>query len=290
MQAEILYPSQCILAESPFWHPERKCCYWVDIENGVLYEYNWLSKATRSWKFNAKLPLAVQGKDDELILALNAGIAKFNLESEQTKQLLDVEPLSSGNRCNDGASDSEGRLWIGTMSLQHTKGAGALYCVGVDHKVQKKRGYISVSNGIVWSLDNKRMFYIDSPTQMVQSFLFEEEKGNIVFEKNAIEIPADMGSPDGMAIDEEGMLWIAHWGGFGVYRWNPNDGKLLSKIDLPVPQVSSCAFVGDESDYLLITTARENMPPEDVKKYPESGDVFIIKTDVKGTLSNRCLI
>jgi sugar lactone lactonase YvrE len=125
---------------------------------------------------------------------------------------------------------------------------------------------------------------------MVQSFLFEEEKGNIVFEKNAIEIPADMGSPDGMAIDEEGMLWIAHWGGFGVYRWNPNSSELLSKIDLPVPQVSSCAFVGDGLDHLLITTARENMSPEDVKKYPNSGDVFIIKTEVKGTLSNRCLI
>lgn len=290
MQAETLYPCQCILAESPLWHPERKCCYWVDIDNGILYEYNWLSKATRSWKFNEKLTLAVQGKGDELMLALNAGITKFNLKSEQTQWLLDVEPPSSGNRCNDGACDSEGRLWIGTMSLQHTKGTGALYCVDVDHKVQKKRGYISVSNGIVWSLDNKRMFYIDSPTQVVQSFLFEQEKGNIVFEKNVIEIPADMGTPDGMAIDEEGMLWIAHWGGFGVYRWNPNNGELLSKIDLPVPQVSSCAFVGDELDHLLITTARENMSTEDIKKYPESGDVFIIKTDVKGTLSNRCLI
>jgi sugar lactone lactonase YvrE len=134
------------------------------------------------------------------------------------------------------------------------------------------------------------MFYIDSPTQVVQSFLFEEEKGNIVFEKNIIEIPADMGTPDGMSIDEEGMLWIAHWGGFGVYRWNPSNGELLLKIDLPVPQVSSCAFVGDELDHLLITTARENMSPEDVEKYPESGDVFIIKTDVKGILSNRCLI
>ena len=290
MQAELLYPSQCILAESPLWHPERKCCYWVDIENGILYEHNWLSKETRFWNLNGKLPLAVQGKGDELILALNAGIVKFNLESEQIEGVLDIEPASSGNRCNDGACDNEGRLWIGTMSLQHTNGAGSLYCVDVDHKVQKKRAHISVSNGIVWSLDNKRMFYIDSPTQVVQSFLFEEEKGNIAFEKNVIEIPADTGTPDGMAIDEEGMLWIAHWGGFSVCRWNPNNGELLSKIDLPVPQVSSCAFVGDELNHLLITTARENMSPEDVKKYPESGDVFIIKTDVKGTLPNRCLI
>lgn len=290
MQAEVLYPSQCILGESPLWHPERKCCYWVDIERGILYELNWLSKATRSWEFNEKLSVVLQGKGSELILALQTMIVKFNLEDERMERLLDVEPPSSGNRCNDGGLDSKGRLWIGTMSLQHTEGAGSLYCVDVDRKVNKKRGYISISNGIVWSLDNKRMFYIDSPTQVVQSFLFEEEKSEIVFEKNAVDIPSDMGSPDGMAIDREGMLWIAHWGGFGVYRWNPYNGKLLSKIDVPVPQVSSCAFVGDESDHLLITTARENLSPEEIKKYPESGDVFIIKTGVKGTLPYICLI
>ena len=54
-----------------------------------------------------------------------------------------------------------------------------------------------------------------------------------------------MGSPDGMCMDEEGMLWIAHWGGFGVYRWDPDNGRLLDKCELPVPQVTSCAFGGE---------------------------------------------
>jgi sugar lactone lactonase YvrE len=62
----------------------------------------------------------------------------------------------------------------------------------------------------------------------------------------------------------------------------------VSKIELPVPQVSSCAFVGDDLDYLLITTARENMKEEELKKYPESGDLFCIKTEVKGVLPNVC--
>jgi sugar lactone lactonase YvrE len=65
MIAEILYPSQCILGESPLWHAERKCCFWVDIENGVLYEYNWISETTRSWKFNYRLTLVLQGKGDQ---------------------------------------------------------------------------------------------------------------------------------------------------------------------------------------------------------------------------------
>ena len=99
-----------------------------------------------------------------------------------------------------------------------------------------------------------------------------------------------MGSPDGVAIDEEGMLWIAQWGGFGIYRWNPEKGELISKIEVPVPQVSSCAFVGENLDHLLITTARENMKEEELIKYPQSGDAFLVKVDVKGIASNKCLI
>jgi sugar lactone lactonase YvrE len=290
MIAEILYPSQCILGESPLWHAERKCCFWVDIENGVLYEYNWISETTRSWKFNYRLTLVLQGKGDQLILALNTKIARFNLESEQLEWLLDVEISSSENRCNDGACDSSGRLWLGTMHLDQTNNAGALYCIDTNLNVHKKLNETTISNGIAWSLDNRLLYYIDSPTKVVQAFIFDEKSGEIIFEKNVIQIPDETGSPDGMTIDEEGMLWIAHWGGFGVYRWNPQNGKLIDKIEVPVPQVSSCAFAGVNLDYLVITTARENLKDEELRKYPESGGFFFTKVNVKGMESNKCLI
>ncbi len=289
IKAEVLYASQCILGESPLWHAERKCCFWADIENGVLYEYNWAQQTTRSWKFDYRLTLVQQGKGNQLILALNTKIARFDLETEHIEWLVDVE-TGSETRCNDGACDTFGRLWVGTMHLDHKHAAGALYRIDNDLKPHKKLNNTTISNGIAWSLDNKRLYFIDSPTQVVQSFIFEEKTGGIIFEKNVIQIPGEMGSPDGMAIDEEGMLWIAHWGGFGLYRWNPRNGKLMDKIEVPVPQVSSCAFVGEDSDYLLITTARENMKEEEIKKYPESGDIFLVKANVKGMVSNKCLI
>ena len=289
MKAELLYTSQCILGESPLWHAKRKCCFWVDIENGFLYEYNWVHQTTRNWKFNYRLTLVLQGKDDQLILALDAKIARFDLETEKVEWLADVE-TGSETRCNDGAFDTLGRLWVGTMHLEHKKEAGGLYCIDADLKVQKKIDNTTISNGIAWSLDNNRLYYIDSPTQAVQSFIFEEKTGEINFEKNVISIPQEMGSPDGMSIDEEGMLWIAHWGGFGLYRWNPRNGELMDKIEVPVPQVSSCAFVGDNLDYLMITTARENMRDEELKRYPESGDVFLVKAGVKGVLSTKCIL
>jgi len=289
MKADVLYASQCILGESPLWHAERKCCFWVDIENGILYEYNWGQKLTRHWKFNCRLTLVLQGKNDQLILALDARIASFDLETEQIEWIVDVE-TNSETRCNDGACDSLGRLWVGTMHLTNRKGTGALYFIDKDLRVQKKINNTSVSNGIVWSLNNSRLYYIDSPTQVVQSFIFEEKTGEIVFEKNVIQIPNEMGSPDGMAIDEEGMLWIAHWGGFGVYRWNPHNGELIERVEVSVPQVSSCSFVGENLDYLLITTARENMKEDELKKYAQSGDTFFVKVNVKGVASNKCLI
>jgi sugar lactone lactonase YvrE len=289
MKADVLYASQCILGESPLWHAERKCCFWVDIENGILYEYNWGQKSTRHWKFNYRLTLVLQGKNDQLILALDARIARFDLKTEQIEWIVDVE-TNSETRCNDGACDSLGRLWVGTMHLTDRKGTGALYFIDKDLKVQKKINNTSVSNGIAWSLNNFRLYYIDSPTQVVQSFIFEEKTGEIVFEKNVIQIPNEMGSPDGMAIDEEGMLWIAHWGGFGVYRWNPHNGELIEKVEVSVPQVSSCSFVGENLDYLLITTARENMKEDELKKYPQSGDTFFVKVNVKGVSFNKCLI
>jgi sugar lactone lactonase YvrE len=290
MKVKTLFPSECRLGESPLWHAERKCCYWVDIERGILYEYNWLLQTTRSWKFDERLSLVREGKDGQLIIALNAKIARFDLESEQISPLVDIELPASGNRCNDGACDSLGRLWIGTMHLEKKKGAGALYLVDENLEVHKRFSNTSISNGIAWSLDKKHLYFIDSPTQVVQSFIFHEKSGEIIFEKNVIEVPPEMGTPDGMTIDEEGMLWIAHWGGFGVYKWNPHDGKLLDKIELPVPQVTSCTFAGENLNYLIITSARENLKTEELKKYPESGNVFCVKTPVKGLLMNKCFL
>ncbi|HEU5052427.1 MAG TPA: SMP-30/gluconolactonase/LRE family protein [Hanamia sp.] len=288
MKARTLCPSQCFLGESPMWNAERNSCFWVDIDGGILYEYNWSSKKTRNWKFDGKLSLAIQDNKNELILALNTRIIKFGLDSEKVTPITDIDPPGSGNRCNDGACDIRGRLWIGTMHLQHKQNAGALYMVDHNLNVHKKISNTSISNGITWSRDNKRMFYIDSPAKVVQSYHYNEETAEIIFEKNIIEIPNELGSPDGMALDEEGMLWIAHWGGFGVYRWNPKSGQLLDKIEVPVPQVSSCAFAGPDLDHLIITTARENFSEEEARKYPDSGNIFIAKTAVKGVQPYKC--
>jgi sugar lactone lactonase YvrE len=282
MQASLLHKSNCSLGEGPMWHAERKSFFWVDIDGKAFHEYNWQSGEVQTWQYEQRISLIVESRDGNLILGSEGGLAAFDLQTGETKWLMDIEKNISANRSNDGACDAAGRLWLGTMARDFATGAGSVYCIDKNFSVTKKLDNLTISNGLRWSLDNKRMYFIDTPTQCVQSFLFDLETGNITFEKVVIEIDKQKGSPDGMAIDEEGMLWIAHWNGFGLYRWNPLTGKFLSKITLPVPQVSSCIFGGENLDHLFITTARENMSDAEFKKYPDCGNVFIAQPGMKG--------
>src|SRR5690606_20453560 len=193
-----------------------------------------------------------------------------------------LEKELPNNRCNDGACDSQGRIWVGTMALDIAAGAASLYCIEKDGAVKRKIPNVTISNGLAWTADDQTFYYVDTPTRKVQAYRFDKESGEIRFERTAIEIPEDLGSPDGMAIDEEGMLWVAQYGGFGVYRWNPDSGALIEKIEVPAPNVTSCAFVGENLDQLIITTASENLNEEALRKYPQSGDVFLAEVGTKG--------
>ncbi len=302
MNATLLYPAQCFLGEGPFWHPERKSCFWVDIENRRLFEYPWSALSSETglaqrspppgnptvWQFDRRVSLILPDNQGRLLLGMQGGIAVFNPGTGDLQWLLDIEKDLPRHRCNDGGIDCEGRLWVGTLQLDFDEGAGSLYCIDEDKVPRKKRDSVTISNGMVWSPDNKRLYYIDSPRRTVESFIFDRTTGNIQFEKVAVRIPADMGGPDGMTIDEEGMLWVAHWGGFGVYRWDPLTGELLDSVQLPVPNVSSCAFAGEELDHLIITTARQDLSEEELIRYPQSGDIFVAKLPVSGIAGNTC--
>jgi sugar lactone lactonase YvrE len=281
LQASLLFKSENMLAEGPYWHAGRKSFFWVDIDGKKFHEYNWVTGKVNEWKLDYRVSLIAESNySHHLLLGVQGGLISFNLDNSTFEWLRDIEKEIPMNRTNDGGCDPYGRLWIGTMHREFHKGKGSLYSVEHDLSIKKRLDNVTISNGIVWSQDGTKMYYIDSPTKTIQCFLFNNETGDLQFEKIAIRI--NEGSPDGMCMDEEGMLWIAQWDAFGVYRWNPGTGKLLDRIELPVPQVSSCAFGGENMDQLFITTARENMDEETLKKYPLSGNVFIAKPGVKG--------
>lgn len=278
-----LVNSENTLGESPFWHAGRESIFWVDIEKGLLQEVVLSTKKISQWDLGSRVSLVVEGKENELILGTQGGIMSFSLSSQLATTLLPLEAELAGRRCNDGHCDSMGRLWVGVMDRRCAEGQGGLYRVGHKLKAKKMLSGLTIPNGLVWSADNTKMYFIDTPSRMVKCFDYYISEGIIENGRAAIMIPEEMGMPDGMTIDEEGMLWIALYGGAAVSRWNPETGQLLKKINIPALQVTNCCFAGKDLDQLVVTTASENLSPDQLQKYPQSGNVFHVENPgVKG--------
>jgi sugar lactone lactonase YvrE len=282
MEASVLIKVDCLLGEGPLWHAGRNTLFWVDIERRKIHAYDHHTHVHHVIDVPFRPSALFEGEADHLYVAVQGGLQKLNLNDHRMTWLLDIEKSIPGNRCNDGRCDAEGRLWIGTMELNCLPGLGSLYCVHPDLTIEKKLSNLTIPNGITWSLDQQRMYHTDTGESEIRSYHFDREQGAMRFEKVAIKVPPGIGKPDGMAMDERGMFWVAHWDGHGVYCWNPETGKVMEKISLPVPKVTACAFGGVDRDELFITTAGTELSPEERTKYPLSGSVFRAKPGVRG--------
>lgn len=276
MNIATLFAARCELGEAAFWHPERGACCWVDILGSVLYEYHPLTSTLSQWSMPGNVSFIAQSTPDHLILGVSGGLLRFNLATGEHTRLATFEQDLPTHRCNDGGCDPQGRIWIGTMDKDCKDHAGGLYRIDLDSTVTLVLPNLTIPNGIAWSLDHQRMYFIDTPTQQVRAYFFNNDTGQIQFERTVITVPATMGMPDGMAIDTDGMLWIALYNGACVTRWDPATGALLLRIELPALHITNCAFIGDNLDSLLVTSAKEGMTPEQLEAYPGSGNVFII--------------
>jgi sugar lactone lactonase YvrE len=279
--AELELKIPASLGEGAIWNHESKTFWWVDIEGRKLNIYDPATRTNREIDVVERVGTVVPAKKGGAIIALENGIFHLDLNTEE--KTLICNPLEEQDtiRFNDGKCDPAGRLWVGSMSLKFIKGVASLYTVFPDGSFSEVFGGVTVSNGIIWSNDEKTLFYIDTPLRTVRAWDYDKESGNISNERTVIHIPTEMGGPDGMTIDVEGKLWIAHWGGNMVGRWDPDTGELLTRVDVPAPNVTSCAFGGPELDVLYITTAggnNENI----LEEYPLAGSVFRVKPGVKG--------
>ena len=137
--------------------------------------------------------------------------------------------MENSVRYNDGIKDPIGRLIIGTMGFPEVRvNAGKVFSY---HEGQSKIiiENTTISNGLAFSLDNKFLYFIDTPTKKVVRYCYDLQSGEVEFDSYVIEFKG-AGSPDGMCIDKDGMLWIAEWGGGCISKWNPLNGEIMEKI------------------------------------------------------------
>lgn len=282
----VVYEATATTGEGAIWHPERRSLFWVDIEGKTLYEFLPEKKDCRKWTFDKMVTTVVPETASTVVVALQDEIVRVNVDSGERVSLAAIEVGGGSLRCNDGKCDPEGRLWVGTMCLSAPRGAAHLYCVTPAGDVTAKIDNVTISNGLVWTADKRYMYYIDTPTQKIVRYRYEPATGDITYDGVAVTVPREYGSPDGMTIDEKGNLWVAHWGGHGVYCWDPRTGELLDKIEVSAPNVASCAFGGDDLQDLYITTARAGLSPDTLAKYPDSGSLFRCRPGAKGVKAN----
>lgn len=268
----------CLLGEGPLWDARRKQICWVDIEQGEIHQYSTEGKTHKVIPLHQMPGTIALCTDGNFIAALKEGIALVDRDSGEINILTNPEPQLPGNRFNDGKCDPAGRFWAGTLSLNWEAGAGSVYVweKGFREAV-KKIEHVTIPNGMAWSPDQQTFYFIDTTTREVVAYQYDKASGNISHPKTAIHIPEAEGLPDGMTIDTEGMLWIAHWAGWQVSRWDPHSGKKLLSIPLPVANVTSCTFGGNKLEDLYITTASNELTKEESKKQPLAGSLFVLR-------------
>ena len=267
----------CVLGEGPVWDSKTNSIFWLDILNGQLHEFSTATNTFRSLEIGQMIGCIAIGSNGNFIAGLKNGIGFIDRHTAKVEMIAQPEQNLPGNRFNDGKCDPAGRFWAGTMALSEENNAGSLYMVDHDLSIQKKKTGVTISNGLAWSRDAKTMYYIDTPTYTVIAFDFDLRTGQITNERVALEIPQKDGAPDGMTIDNDGMLWIAHWDGWQITRWNPHSGKKIGGVSLPVAKITSCTFGGDGFHDLYITTAKIGLSEPQLQEQPLAGSLFVIR-------------
>jgi len=275
-EPHLVLDEHALLGEGAIWDSAAALLYWVDIEGSTVHIFDPATGSDHAIDVRQQVGTVVPRRSGGLVLALADGFAHLDLDTEQLTPLWE---LPEDNRFNDGKCDPAGRLWAGTIG---PAGSANLYCLFADLHVEHKLDGITTSNGICWSHDAKTMYYIDTRTQTVAAFAHDAQSSAIGPRRVAVTVPKEMGHPDGMTIDAEGMLWVAMWDGWSVTRWDPASGRLLDTIPLPAARVTSCAFGGPDLGTLYITTARTGLDKGALREQPHAGGLFRLTPGVRG--------
>lgn len=273
---------QNVLGESPLWDPARKTLFWVDIDLGLLYEYQPNSFGLKAHPIGQKSGCIALTGTDQLLLATEYGFAFYIPGDLAPDNFLDVIPEGQGIMFNDGKVSPEHEFWVGSKG---PRGSSKLYRLSDDLKCSVLLDDISISNGIGWSLDGRFFFHTDSLDRAIYRYTLNGKE----FSNKKIFYTPPAGTPDGLTIDAEGNLWVAIWDGGRVVRLSP-EGDELAQILLPVSRPTSVTFGGELLRTLFITSASVDLPSNQLAAEPYAGSLFTIDLPVTGLPTHRFIL
>jgi sugar lactone lactonase YvrE len=273
------------LGEGPVWHAGERAVYFVDIKQSQIHRYAPSTGERATWTALAAPGFLVHHAGGGFICGLKDGLYRFDSRSGGFSRILEVEPHLPGNRLNDGFVDAGGYLWFGSMDDWEAQPTGTLYRVGDHGEAEARDQDYVITNGPTMSPDGATLYHGDTLRRVVYSF--DVDAAGQLTRKRPFARIEGSGYPDGMAVDAEGFVWVALFGGARIERYAP-DGRLVGQIPFPCANVTKLAFGGDDLRTVFATTARKGLSPDALSRQPLAGGLFTFRADVPGLLPTPC--
>lgn len=269
------------LGESPVWDARSGRLLWCDILAGEILSADENGGDLRAWSFPGKVASFGLCESGRWVVALAHGVHLFDPETEDLKQLANPEPEPKTNRLNDGKVGPDGAFWVGSMDDRpQREPVAALYRVTADGKSEKKIDGLAVSNGLAWSPDGRTLFHSDSRGPWIDTHDFDPATGRLGNRRRLATLDEARGRPDGGACDAEGCYWSAGVSAGCLNRFDAT-GKLLERIDLPMPAGTMPCFGGSDLKTLFMTSIGEGLAP-DRAGHPLAGCMVKMRVAVAG--------
>ena len=288
LKPKILWKIRCTLGEGTLWVREHNSIYFTDIKKRRICSLNTKTKKKKIYKVNKEIGFLAHIKGYIFILGLQGELRIQNLKSKKILKTINIESNIKLNRINDGKTDPTGNLWFGTMdNLERKIEKGSLY------KLDKKLNLIKVdknyriTNGPAF-IDQFNFYHTDSAKKKI--YKIKINKNNKIINKKIFKkFSIQDGVPDGMTLDKNKNLWVAHFHGACISVFNSR-AKLVHKINFPAKNITNCTFGGQNNSELFVTTATKGMSKDEMRKFSYSGYLFSVKTNTKGILQKKFLI
>ncbi|SMX49146.1 SMP-30/gluconolactonase/LRE family protein [Maliponia aquimaris] len=280
--ATTLSATRCILGEGALWHPERGSFFWFDILGHRLYEHDGVHQ--RVWQFDRAVSAAGWVTRDRLLIASARDLFVFDLTTGSEAHVCDLEADIPATRSNDGRADPQGGFWIGTMGYKLEQDAGAIYRW---YRGELRRLYapITIPNAICFSPNGQFSYFTDTPTRMIRRVALDAHGWPEGEPEDWLDLNPEGLNPDGAVTDDAGNFWNAQWNASRVACYG-HDGRFLTSLPLPTPQITCPAFGGPDLSRLMVTSAAEGRPDED----GAAGNTFVFDLDIKGRAEPRVVI
>ncbi|MEE8475880.1 MAG: SMP-30/gluconolactonase/LRE family protein [Myxococcota bacterium] len=177
---------------------------------------------------------------------------------------------------NDLFTDTAGRVYVGALRSDPFAAGervdGELYRIEAENRVEELYGGVGLTNGIGFSPDGARIYHADTSAGAI--WLHDLSTDGRISGRRKFAV-LTRGAPDGLAVDEEGCVWVASWGGGCVIRFSP-EGRLDFELEVPAKQVTSLCLGGADRRELTVVTADNTERPE------REGTIFRTRVDTPG--------